>query len=275
MIQFGSKEMVPQMKEIWKECFGDPDDYIDFYFTHRYRDENTLIWREKGRALGMLTMFPCSLKQGDNLYNGRYVYAVATHPSAQGRGVSTRLLDGMHLILIGKRMDFSVLVPAGEKLFSFYEKRGYQKDITMTLCKEQPEFEQGTDSWTVQPLELAPFVFLRSRLFPEGCIQWGGLHLRYLLEEQKITGGEALLLSHGPKKAYAFCTPREDHILIKELGVEPSEREQVLSTLNSRYHKPLWVRERPQKEEGVPFGMTCWYREKPELERPYISLVLD
>ena len=30
-IRFATKEMIPQIKEIWHQCFGDEEDYMEFY----------------------------------------------------------------------------------------------------------------------------------------------------------------------------------------------------------------------------------------------------
>jgi hypothetical protein len=35
-----------QVWDMWKRCFGDPDDYMELYFRHKYRPEDTLLCME-------------------------------------------------------------------------------------------------------------------------------------------------------------------------------------------------------------------------------------
>ena len=50
-------EMLPvRLKEIWKECFEDSDNYIDFYYKKRFQKENTLVYLLEDKIVSMLTM---------------------------------------------------------------------------------------------------------------------------------------------------------------------------------------------------------------------------
>ena len=58
MIRFADKTTRPQVQEMWKTVFGDPDDYMDVYFRHKYRDENSLVYIEEGKVVSSLQMLP-------------------------------------------------------------------------------------------------------------------------------------------------------------------------------------------------------------------------
>ncbi|HBK95633.1 MAG TPA: GNAT family N-acetyltransferase, partial [Porphyromonadaceae bacterium] len=36
---------------MWKTVFGDSDEYMEIYFREKYRNENTLIYFESGKAV--------------------------------------------------------------------------------------------------------------------------------------------------------------------------------------------------------------------------------
>jgi len=53
------------------------------------------------------------------------LYAIATHPKYQGRGLATQVMDFCDRYLIDDHKEMSILVPATDRLFDFYSKRGY------------------------------------------------------------------------------------------------------------------------------------------------------
>ena len=94
LITISDNMMIPDLKELWKLSFHDEDSYIDFYFEHRYRAENTYVYLDNGIPMGMLTLLPAQIVVTDDskqpIY---YVYAVATHPSMRRQGIAAKLLD--------------------------------------------------------------------------------------------------------------------------------------------------------------------------------------
>jgi len=58
MIQFADDRTKQQVWDMWKTVFGDPDDYMEIYFRYKYRNENTLLYIEDGKAVSSLQMLP-------------------------------------------------------------------------------------------------------------------------------------------------------------------------------------------------------------------------
>lgn len=118
---------VNQLKKLWKICFGDEDDYIDLYFNNKYKEEETAVLLWDGEIVAMTTMIPAHIlmPSGEKLALSM-LYAIATHPSFQGKGLSTQIMDFCHTYLETQNQDLSILVPARESLFDFYRKRGYK-----------------------------------------------------------------------------------------------------------------------------------------------------
>lgn len=42
-IRFAKMGETVRQKEIWKLCFGDSEQYIDFYYANRYKEDETLF----------------------------------------------------------------------------------------------------------------------------------------------------------------------------------------------------------------------------------------
>lgn len=151
MLEFrqAKKGEINHQKEIWKVCFGDPDKYIDFYFANRYKEQETLLLLHNGTIAAMLTMLPVkTVTPEKRMFNTAMLYAIATHPTEQNKGFSTRLMDYSNQFLMASDRVLSILVPAEEQLFDFYRQRGYQNGfyirevpLTKTLIDNLPTHE--------------------------------------------------------------------------------------------------------------------------------------
>ena len=127
-IRPAQEEETARQKEIWKLCFGDSAEYIDFFYAYRYKKDETLLLLEDREVISMLTMTPVKIVLADKRkYDAAMLYAVATHPQYQGRGAAACLMESAHRHLLGKNQVFSVLVPGATRLFNFYRKQGYQE----------------------------------------------------------------------------------------------------------------------------------------------------
>lgn len=116
-----------RQKELWKLCFGDPDNYIDFYYANRYKEDETLLLLYEGEIAAMLTMIPVKTMVRDNQsFNTAMLYAIATHPEYQNRGLATQLMESSNSYLRANNQKLSVLVPAENWLFDFYRRQGYR-----------------------------------------------------------------------------------------------------------------------------------------------------
>ena len=58
MIKYADNSLAPQVRNMWKTVFDDPDAYMDVYFRDKYRNENTLVYIENDKAVASLQMLP-------------------------------------------------------------------------------------------------------------------------------------------------------------------------------------------------------------------------
>lgn len=116
-----------RQKEIWKLCFGDSTEEINFYYANCYQKEETLLLLEDGELLAMLTMTPVQFVLADQReFDAAMLYAIATHPRYQGQGIATCLMESAHRRLLEKGQAFSVVVPGAPPLFDFYRRQEYR-----------------------------------------------------------------------------------------------------------------------------------------------------
>ena len=118
-----------QIKEIWKSCFGDDDETVDFYFENCFCYEDCYVNKTDGNVHAVLQMIPCEIVDGENKYFSKYMYAVCTHPSFQGRGLMSELINESINREFAKGVKAILCVPSTKRLFDFYYRFGFTEGI--------------------------------------------------------------------------------------------------------------------------------------------------
>ncbi len=275
MMQYADNRMLPALKAMWKEAFGDEDGYIDLYFSHRYAPENTLVWTENGSPIAMMAMLPCRLCANAGELAARYIYGVATFVRHRGKGISTRLLE-YAADIARQRGEALFLVPSGKGLYGFYQERGYRPFFYLderTLPCTGEETAQGS----LQPLLPAEYAALRDRrLGAPGFVRWGQDAVAYVLRENEYLGGRAAALTYHGERHAALLLKQNKTLLVRETTLPAEE----LLPAFGAYAKELGCEElrarlpAPDPAKAIPFGMLHRDVQIPE-PFGYLNLALD
>lgn len=127
MIQFANIETMPLVRNMWKICFEDSEEFLDLHFSCKYKNENTLIFFQEGEAVASLQMFPYTItfyKQEVPFY---YLAGLCTLPQHRKKGYMAQLIYASHKVMQERGIPLSILVPAEDWLFGFYEKYDYEQ----------------------------------------------------------------------------------------------------------------------------------------------------
>lgn len=148
MIQFANKDTVAEVRSMWKICFEDTEEYMDLYFSRQYRDENTLIYSVDNKVVASLQMLPYSIRFYGEVIPFYYLAGLCTLPEYRKRGYMGKLIRESFSIMKERNIPLSILVPAEEWLFGYYEKYGFE--TTFDKDTEDIEFnkfleKQGSD----------------------------------------------------------------------------------------------------------------------------------
>lgn len=200
------------LEQLWLACFGGPQEYLDFYYGRRFVPEDTLVWREAGKPVSMMTLMKTEMDGKP----GAYVYAVATLPEYRGRGLM-RKVDSFAQEVIRKRgWKYSTLVPAERPLYAMYEKLGYHAEFFLW----EGEVEAGyMPQYPVSICGAGEFFKLRREFLSRfaGAISHPPDELRYVYEELCRFSGAVYRVGD----AYAACTVLENgQLLVRECSAE-------------------------------------------------------
>lgn len=242
-LRLAGKEDLKGLKEIWKLSFGDEDSFIDLFFHDRNWTDETAVLLCCGKVVSMLTMIPVSIiGEAGRIGSASMIYAVATHPDFQKRGFADRLIEFSNRLLLSKEVPVTVLVPAEEELFRYYEKRGYtegffvrevvlSKDDLNTL-EDSPGREE-LHACRITSIDPALYNAVRRKQL-KGCS-----YLDYRDAEvafQKSLGGiydsDLLFIDAGSTKGCAYYERISgEKVIIKELLIPDSDLVSALKSI--------------------------------------------
>lgn len=147
MIRFADETTRPQVREIWKTVFGDPDTEVDVYFRHKYRDENTLLYMEGDKAVASLQMLPYRFTFCGTEIPIVYLSGVSTLPEYRKRGYVRQLLIRSFEEAARRHVPLILLVPQEEWLLKFYDRYGFAQTFD-TGTEELPSLKRLLDKYS-------------------------------------------------------------------------------------------------------------------------------
>lgn len=140
MIKFANDQTASLVRQMWKTCFNDTDEFLDIIFTYKYKNENTLIYFEDGKAVASLQMFPQTINFYRQQIPFSYLAGLCTLPEYRKRGYMSQLIYRAHEVIKNRNIPLAILIPAEEWLYKFYEAYGYEqvfeKDNSLIPLKE-------------------------------------------------------------------------------------------------------------------------------------------
>lgn len=180
-------EQLPILKGLWKDAFGDTDDFLSDFFGTAYSPLRCRIARLNEETVGVLYWFDVSC-EGQKM---AYLYAVATHPGHRGKGVCHHLMADTHALLKEQGYAAALLVPQSDALRNMYAAFGYRSCTTVTelFCAA------GSDPVSIHKIDGEEFSRLRREYLPEGAVVQEGENLRFLETQAHFYRGTGFLLA--------------------------------------------------------------------------------
>ncbi|MBQ2251512.1 MAG: GNAT family N-acetyltransferase [Clostridia bacterium] len=114
-----SEKDLPCVKGLWQEIFGDDEGFIDRFYSAFPVKDNTLVAKDGEKVVGVVNALDCKLRYKNEIFCGKYIYALAVSEKYRGRGIARELLE------TAEEGSFVLLVPETPDLFDMYAHLGY------------------------------------------------------------------------------------------------------------------------------------------------------
>ena len=186
---------IPALRELWKEAFGDSDEFLDGFFREGFAFDRCRCLFVKGQPVAALYWFDCDYRA----QRLAYLYAVATKNALQGQGLCRALMDSTHAHLEALGYGGTLLVPGNEGLFRLYEKLGY-----VPFCpRKMVTVSAGGAAVEAAPISPERYLALREGYLPQDAARLQLPALRYVGTYCGFYEGDG----------FAFCGAVEDEKL--------------------------------------------------------------
>ena len=119
LISTSEKEKT-QVKNLWKYCFDDTEEYMDYYFTKRYEFENNYIIKDADEVISSLMVNKYSLKINDVIKSVSYIVGVSSSAVHRGGGYASILINRTLYDLYEKGEDITMLMPIDSYIYTRY-----------------------------------------------------------------------------------------------------------------------------------------------------------
>ncbi len=188
-IDYPTPELVPQLRSLWREAFGDDGAFLDLFFDHVYSSDRCRCVTVDGKVAAALYWLDCRCQNQPVAY----IYAVATGEKYRHQGHCWALMMDTHKLLTALGYAAAVLVPGEPKLFAMYRAMGYQVGSTIR------EFtaEAGPARTELRQLSTAEYAAARREFLPDKAVIQEGENLIFLSKMAKFYRGPDFLLCVG------------------------------------------------------------------------------
>ena len=251
-IKFPTEKDIGAMRSLWREAFGDGDEYIDVFFSTAYKSDRCLVGLIDEALAGALYWFDCEYGGG----RVAYLYAVATFKEYRGRGVCRALMSECRRLLESLGYVGALLVPGEAGLFDMYSRLGY------SVCSEVAEFVAYPSGRVTKIREITPEEYARARreLLPPLAVLQEGENIGLLSSLYKLYRGDGFLLA---------AVRAGDKLICAELLGDRAKAADILTSLGCSEGKFRTV------GKGRPFAMWRGFCDTPAPVPSYFGLAFD
>ena len=196
-IEHPAPSRIPQLRKLWKEAFGDSDDFLDRFFQYGFASERCRCMVEADAVVSVLYWFEGSCEG----HRVAYLYAVATAASHRGRGLFTALLEDVRQLLTREGFHGILLVPETEGLCRMYQKLGFSPCTAVDCHKVFPAGKPAA----LQEISGETYMQLRRGFLPEGAFDPGREMLSFLACLYRFYRGEGWLAAGQIHEGTLYC----------------------------------------------------------------------
>ena len=85
-VRIASQDDKKEFYRLWKICFGDSDAFCDWFFSHRYAPDSSVVLETEGEIVSCMQAFPYSIRIRGKEIPGAMLCGVSTHPDHRKKG---------------------------------------------------------------------------------------------------------------------------------------------------------------------------------------------
>ncbi len=220
-----------EIKSLWKQCFDDSDEFVNFYFDERYSDKINMAIVEDGQIIAALQMIPYEMTCCNTLISTSYISGACTNPLYRNHGYMRKLLADTHRRMWSDGVLLSTLIPANAPLIKYYEKAGYNSCfgyIAQEIEKKELEYNLTFEESKGSSDSIFKYFDRKMKERP-CCIQHSKEDFILIMADIRLSGGSVIIAKDNDDiKGLAFCVINDDKLFIKDILADNNHVESLL-----------------------------------------------
>ncbi|MFA6769188.1 MAG: GNAT family N-acetyltransferase [Parabacteroides sp.] len=226
--------MREKVKALWRLCFDDSEAFIDLYFRLRWNENVNKAITKDGKLIAALQMLPYQMTFFGNLISTSYISGACTHPDYRKKGYMKELISSSFKTMLNDKIAFSVLIPAGAKLYEYYAHLGYATVFYYTKYSVSdqlpPDYDNSLSIDRAKTYHPDVYSYLSSMMNNQPCyIQHTEEDLKIINADLTVSGGGLYYAQKGGKiVGTAIVNEAKEEKIILELFANNKEIENSL-----------------------------------------------
>ena len=281
-IELARERDLGAVRRLWARCFPGDEAFTDWYFTHIYRAEHTLLLRQGGQLAAMTQRLPYRMQYRGESLPVTYIYGACTAPEYRRLGLMRTLLEHSFRLDVEQGRVASTLIPQQPWLFDFYAQFGYRPAFYVQEGTLERGREPGRDAagCTLKKLGQEDFAALLELTQRERA----AMPCSFVMDEERLAqqcrmfdqlgAGVFGLWREGRLTAAAFVWDLPNALWAQELiGADG----QVLCRLlleRSGKSRMRWTGP-PGRDQRQALGCLRFHRPQKGLEEGYCNLLFN
>ncbi len=202
---------LPAIRELWKCCFHDSDDYLDLYFSKRFCARKTPLAFVDKKLIGMVHLLPCTVFPQQKAL---YWYAACIHPDFRKMGYFRSLVKTV--LNHSKTAGFTNICLPTPGLEDLYQNLGF----TYTYYIKETHFSDVTLMQNISIKKANAHDFLKLLKIKLGGAVWNESDVQYAIEENQFCNGDAIKFLFQQKTFVALGIRKDDGIIIENTNMD-------------------------------------------------------
>ncbi|MDR1619548.1 MAG: GNAT family N-acetyltransferase [Clostridiales bacterium] len=147
-----------RIRELWKLCFGDSEQFMDWFFSERYFPAYSSCLLEDGVIMSALQSYPLHVRMRGAVVMASMLAGVSTHPERNGRGYMKRIF--LHYMQRVRNSGIPIAIHTPAHLPTFFSRGHYPATDTLYLTIENANCARKPGEIAAQSLyeDLAPLL---------------------------------------------------------------------------------------------------------------------
>lgn len=238
-------EKKTQVMELWRQCFQDSEEFIQFYFKNKYMEANAMIYDENDKILSVLQMIPYMMTWDYSIIRASYISGACTLPEARNRGLMKQVIIKTIQRMFQRNISVGVLIPGEPWLYDYYRQFGFVPifEYTPQIYYPRFRFRSYVPVSVFQPKSSKYITKLYNCLLTNTtnrpyAIQHHLDDFTVIIKDLYADGGKIFYTSNTDDKVtgIALVLPQEDRILVKEISYFSAPiKQSLLFKIRQRY----------------------------------------